>query len=100
MSVKTNVFVFKKCLSICRLVVANIFLYVSNILCIVLHRLYHEILAKCIKQQEKLSTHIATINVITCKLMKAIVQVSDKATIRTLRTQCLIINPPPPPPFF
>ncbi len=47
----------------------HIFLYVSNILCIAVHLLYHEILAKYIKQQI-LSSHIATINVISCKLMK------------------------------
>ncbi len=43
------------------LLLANILLYVLNILCI---NASFEILAECIKQQEKLSTQIAIINII------------------------------------
>ncbi len=56
------VFEERRQVSICSQVVANILLYVLNILCIAVYLLCNEILAKFIKQQENLSSHIATIN--------------------------------------
>ncbi len=62
MSVKADVFVcLKSGEELGCLLSSNILLYVLNILCI---SASFEILAKFIKQQEKLSADIATINVI------------------------------------